>query len=722
MVAKKIRGEMMQQFKSELKMNDRLLSSIYKISSLLTRSTSLDKILTTIVEEASRVFGYTRVGIFLINKDLHLLECKYAIGFRKHEADRAFRFPFDLEKDDCVETLVAKKGKTVYIKDYQKDPRISRLDLKVSALQSRVSTVAVPLKIKKDVIGLLEADKNDEKLNLTQKDIRLFSIFANQASIVIENTRLQEQNKRKIEQLLALQNISKKTSSTLDLKKLFNVIITNALKITRASTCSLFLVDSKRGYLKIASQKGYKGIDIDKFRLEIGEGICGWVAKMGVPLLVREVDKEPRYLEIIGGIKSELAVPLVHEKHVVGVLNLNSYRPAAFAQEDVELLMIFASHTATLIENARLYEEVLTERNFAENILESAPNGVITVDRIGKISSINRRIEEIFEMKREDVVHKNVHEKFVDKITDIVDLALKNYTTVDNREVRINRGGGQQIALGVSSSLLKKSNKEVIGVLLIIRDLTEVKKTEEFIRRVDRLTSLGQLSAGIAHEIRNPLASINFNVQMLSKKMDMDDKIKEIIDDTLAGITRIKRLVRGIHDFAKPGTPSLRQSNITDLIMDSISLLDSQLKKRKIGVNLDIDENVQDMTLDPLKIQQVFINLLINAMDAMPRGGVLTVRTWKENTRSDAVENLAVYISDNGEGIPPENLSKIFDPFFTTKAEGTGLGLSITHKILEQHNAIIETESQVGKGTAFIIRFPIYMSANADVSIQSINS
>lgn len=187
--------------------NEKLLLSIHKISNLLTRPVALDKILTAIVRETSNVFGFSRVAIFLKDRHNDLLECKYLIGFRPHEKERALSMPFNLGKHDCIETMTVKSGKIMYIKDYHNDKRVTEIDLRVSTNNKRVSTLAIPLKIKKDVIGLIEADRDGVKMNVTNKDIKSFSIFANQASIIIENARLQVRNKKRIEQLLSWQEI-----------------------------------------------------------------------------------------------------------------------------------------------------------------------------------------------------------------------------------------------------------------------------------------------------------------------------------------------------------------------------------------------------------------------------------------------------------------------------------------------------------------------------------
>lgn len=226
-------------------------------------------------------------------------------------------------------------------------------------------------------------------------------------------------------------------------------------------------------------------------------------------------------------------------------------------------------------------------------------------------------------------------------------------------------------------------------------------------RRVDRLSSLGQLSAGVAHEIRNPLASINFNIQLLSKRIQPDEKTIRIINNSLAGVERIKGLVKGMLDFSRPAPPQLKRESIHRAVEDAISLMDSQFSKHGIRVVQKLAAEAPDITFDSRQIQQVFVNILLNALQAMPEGGTVTVESRLGGETKELSRYLSVYISDTGAGIPREHFSKIFDPFFTTKPEGTGLGLSIAHKVLEQHGAQIEIRSRVGQGTMFIIRFPI---------------
>jgi two-component system NtrC family sensor kinase len=573
----------------------------------------------------------------------------------------------------------------------------------------RVSTIAVPLKIKKAVIGLITADKGESGLSLTKKDIDTLSTFANQASIIIENARLQEQNQKKIKQLLTLQEISKKTSSTFHLEKLFQVISASALKLTKATSSALLLLDEDGKHLTIASAKGFEPVDREHFRLKVGVGLIGWVAQTGTPALVDDVRNDPRYREIIKGVVSELSVPLMNDKRVTGVLHVGSFDRAAFSEDDLKLLLIFAGHTASLIKNVRLYGQVMTERNFRENILESSPNSVVTINLKKEISSINKRTEEMFHLRRKKVMGVQSSAIFEDDITRIVDLALDHHAVVDNKEIQRVRTDGSLALLGITSSLLRNHQGNLIGAMIILRDLTEEKKTEELIRRIDRLTSLGQLSAGIAHEIRNPLASINFNVQLLAKKAALPETAQNLIKDTQEGIDRIRNLVKGMLDFAKPSRPCLKRDALIRVVRESITLMDSQLKEKRVEVLCALQDNLPEVILDAHQIQQVLVNLLLNGMEAMPEGGTIRISgQWEKKGSRKRCEQIVLQVADQGNGISRDDLPRIFNPFFTTKPEGTGLGLSIVHKILEQHNASVDVSSDKSRGTTFTLRFPIH--------------
>ncbi|NPU85923.1 MAG: sigma-54-dependent Fis family transcriptional regulator [Syntrophaceae bacterium] len=274
MTVKHVTRERIDRYILDAEGKEKLLSSIYKISSLLTKPVTLDRILTEIVKETSRVFGLTRVAIFLKDEESNLLECKYLIGFKPTERERALTRPFRLDRHDCIETSVVKTGTTIFIKDHANDGRITDIDLKISRIHKRVSTLAVPLMIKKDVIGLIEADRNDVKMDLTKSEIKSFSIFANQASIIIENAKLQERNKKRIQQLLSWQEVeTDMVCESGEMKK----VLAQALKIARSYDTTV-LIEGETGTGKeiIARMLHYHSSRVGKPYIRIN---CGAISK-----------------------------------------------------------------------------------------------------------------------------------------------------------------------------------------------------------------------------------------------------------------------------------------------------------------------------------------------------------------------------------------------------------------------------------------------------------
>ena len=536
--------ETIVRLNDELNKRGKILSSVYRISQLLNHPANRDKILQAILVESQKIFGFSRGAILLLNKAEKKLEGKYNIGMTTDEELRAFSCPLWIKTQICRETIAAKTGKTIYTRDVKNDHDLTEFDRKMEKIWKRVSTISVPLKINREVIGVIEGDRIDREMALSKSDIRLFTAFANQASIILEN--------------------------------------------------------------------------------------------------------------------------------------------------------------------ARLYEQLLAERNIAKNILENAPNGILAIDEHKNIRSVNRKAEELLKLGRRKILGKPIFEILRGNIVCLLDDTIDNHRTTHRAEIVNCKKDGTSDIYEVNSSILKNHAGHVSGAILTIQDLTEIKQTEAMLRRVHTLSSLGQMSANIAHEIRNPLASINFNIQNLSKKLMHDQTLQRTLRNTIEGVERIKLVIKQTLDFSKNIQPAMIRGRIHDVLLDSLALIAPQLRKRKIEIKRDLKSDIPDIYFDPHQIQNVFVNLLLNATEAMPRGGIITIRSRIDETyKMNASRWLLLTIKDNGIGIPQENLKRIFDPFFTTKQEGTGLGLSIVHKIIEQHNAFIDVRSRENKGTSFFLGFPL---------------
>jgi two-component system NtrC family sensor kinase len=232
-------------------------------------------------------------------------------------------------------------------------------------------------------------------------------------------------------------------------------------------------------------------------------------------------------------------------------------------------------------------------------------------------------------------------------------------------------------------------------------DVTDKIKMERQLVQADKMASLGTLAAGIAHEIRNPMATINLNTQILLRDLDLDEEHQVYMLDIQKEVKKIERIISEILEFSKPRPAHLVESNINEVVLSVHELTRVQLRKDDLTVHFNLDESLPSVLIDPAQVSQVVINLVINAMQAMPGGGELTITTQMD----PITRRVELLVNDTGVGIPPDNLSKIFDPFFTNKPEGTGLGLAIARQILEKNQAAIHVSSKKGKGTVFRLLF-----------------
>jgi len=329
-------------------------------------------------------------------------------------------------------------------------------------------------------------------------------------------------------------------------------------------------------------------------------------------------------------------------------------------------------------------------------ILDGIEIGVVLLNREGKIIFANKISEKILEHKRDLLVGKRL-------------LSLFPHGA---KEIGMRKGDGQiffhKKGEGVPLKLLivpyHDAQGRERGKVANLQDMTQIYKMQEEILRIDRLAYLGEFSSTLAHEIRNPLAGIKTTAQALSEEFGEDDSRREYLDRIIKEIDRLNDLLRTFFSFAKPRRLDLTSCRIEDIIKEVKGLLAKEAEKMRITIKEVYDGNLPPVPLDANQMQQVFMNLFLNALDAMPVGGTLTVEINKRDSQKGWIQ---VMVKDSGKGIASEHLTKIFDPFFTTKSKGLGLGLTITHKIMEGHGGTIGVESAPGKGSTFILSLPV---------------
>lgn len=347
--------------------------------------------------------------------------------------------------------------------------------------------------------------------------------------------------------------------------------------------------------------------------------------------------------------------------------------------------------------------EIIELKTFNDDILRSVSSGIITVDEQGAITSFNEVAGKILGLDLNDPTSDRSPQ--LGKIKSILHTTLCGADSAANLQLEFyNEKEGRFVFLELHSSLLRNTLGSVIGAIADIRDITRRKRIEEEMVRVEKLASLGELSAGMAHEIRNPLAGMKTSAQVLGKHLNSESDLV-LLNGIIASIDRMNNTVTDLLNFSRPKPSCPAPYSLPELIDETMSMVREKLRKSKIDLALDYEDDLPWAMIDKEQIQQVFLNLALNSMKAMPGGGTLGIAAKKHP--SAGREFLAISFADNGIGIKKEHMSKIFNPFFTTDPKGTGLGLSIVQKLLEKNNGYIQIDSMVEKGTHALILLPI---------------
>ena len=334
---------------------------------------------------------------------------------------------------------------------------------------------------------------------------------------------------------------------------------------------------------------------------------------------------------------------------------------------------------------------------FADEVVASLPVGLIAADPDGRIAFFNHAAEKITGRSRHDAIGRPVSQALGDDSAGLARFFEPGEQIVD-KEMEWSFDGEATIPLSISASGIINEEGSYVGRILILRDLRELKQLQEQVRRQEKLSAIGGLAAGVAHEIRNPLSSIKGLASYFGGKFDEGSEDRETADVLEREADRLNRVVSQLLDFARPSDVKMKNSNVNRLIDHSVSLVRQDAKMKNIAILTEKDENLPEIPLDRDRIAQCLLNLYLNSIAAMDEGGALTVRSMKGPGNGVIIE-----VEDVGRGIESRDMNRIFDPYFTTKASGTGLGLAIVHKIIESHGADISVKSAPGRGTVFTI-------------------
>ena len=552
---------------------------------------------------------------------------------------------------------------------------------------------------------------------------------------------------RRIAEVDALYQAGVVLSQSQELKPLLTRIIRLALDVIGASVGSVMLVDEIRGELLVSASVGLSDEVKKKTRVRIGESIAGHVAQTGEALLIPDISSDPRFAKYSKGnyeTKSLISVPLKIKDRVLGVLNLSDpQHGTVFEENDLRLLATFASQAAIAIDDAENFEQLNKKLNeFA--VLYQLASEITTVDNSQDMTDlIYRSLKQIIDIdfamwlswneraqtlvvnywegvgKKEAGVLRGKEVQLKDKtvyssavrtmavkslINQIPQLrdSIQTFTAVPI----ITKGALHGLfCLGSRREGAFSENDEYIASI-VASQATSIYEQQRAVLSATRLMTMGKMMSEISHDLKKPLTNISGALQIMRDRWPEIAQSDDFFQTAQQEIRRLDELLKELLNFSNPTKYQLEQKKADDLIKRVIRLVENDLKKHKIESMQEFEDDLPGVLVNENEIVEVLLNLIINAVDAMPNGGKLAIRAYSEHKPENNRLYVVLKISDTGAGIAPEHLDRIFDRYFTTKDSGTGLGLAICERIVMAHNGEITVESTPGQGTSFIIKLP----------------
>ncbi len=570
-----------------------------------------------------------------------------------------------------------------------------------------------------------------------------------------------EQLRARCERLELLNQVGHVLHSTLDAQEALQLILREAVRLMRASSGSVVLVNPTSRFLEIQAAHGLPP-DLADFKLPIGVGITGWVARTGKPARVGDVTRDPRYVAVRPGVCSELAVPLLLNNEVRGVLNVDSERADAFTADDQSLLEELALQAARVIQNTWLYEQLRLKARLFESLASVSQTINSTLNLADALSVITREACQLMDAKMASLLLLDEQREWLDLrashgagaaylnksrlnlAESLVGNVVRRCRPIQDENVQTS-GRYHNVAMARQEGLVALLSVplvfggQALGVLNVyrgaphifpneeVRILTALAElsgiaiekarlyerivdVEEQLRQNERLSALGLLAAEVAHEIRNPLTVMKMLFHSLDLKFPPGDPRTQ--DNKIMGekMDHLNRVVEQVLDFARSTEPRLAPVNVNQLLDDLSLLTRHKLRQQRVEVVRELAPQLPAVLGDATQLEQAFLNLTLNAVEAMPEGGRLTITTRalrQPRTRKEPT-HVRIEFTDTGAGMTEEQQQRAFSSLLaTTKAKGTGLGLAIVARVIETHRGEVKVKSELGKGTAFTITLPV---------------
>ena len=493
-------------------------------------------------------------------------------------------------------------------------------------------------------------------------------------------------------------------------EELFEMIVTTSGEVFEVGKLAILIKDRNTPFYSIKSALRIKRDIVEAFKIKEGNGIAGWLSKNGQILAKQNKNVPPAVKEEMELLEAEICIPLFSESDLLGFLSLGKkITGEGFTPSESKFLYMMSNYTALAIQNSCLYRDIIQHREHLSDIMENISSGVLTIDKDGKITSINKSAQNILGVE-EEIIGEDI-QKAGSIIADIMLRTLHDGKIYNRHEIVYP---GKNISLGISTVPLKDDLNKVKGALMIFQNISEVKRLEKELDKAKEEEFWRELAGRIAHGIRNPLVSISTFAQLLPEKKTEEGFVKDYHETVLDSVTKLNYIVNRLETLSDASKITLSSAENINLVLEEVlEEFKEEFKKQNVYLKKNTDNSIPKSLIDSDKMKEVFSNLIRNSLSAMGDGGRLDIETSYDPNKKE----VRVTLKDNGKGIEYENISKLYSPFFTTENKGLGLGLPIVKQIVEKHGGKSNISSIPKKGTTVDIFLPV-MAEQKEAPIQ----
>jgi two-component system NtrC family sensor kinase len=566
----------------------------------------------------------------------------------------------------------------------------------------------IPLIYRRRTIGLVELGRVRTTKALSQTELRLLETMTAQAAVAIEHARLYHEATRRLAEAKVLQEVMVAAASSLDFDRVISGTMGALHRTLGIERLGFFLLTPEGD--NVVAHPATIGFPFDNGdpTIPMEGSAAGWVIRNSKPLLLTDVREAANYYELVPDTLSEICVPVSLNGRVVAVLNAESPRLSAFDLEDLRLFNAIAAELAVALENARLFAEIRAAEANYRDLFDNANDFIFTLDSNLRGSSANKVVLKTTGYQLDEIIGAHATQfippQQVNTLYKILKAHLGSAEAPTPFELTIFGKDKQEILLEVTLRV-RREGRRPVSIHCIARDITHRRELEQQLQQTEKLSAIGKLVAGVAHELNNPLTTI-IGYSSLLQQSDLPVDKQADLNVIFRQAQRARLIVRDLLTFARRFELETKQADLNEIINNSLSLMKPQLQTNAIQVKTILDFGLPLTMADPRQLEQVFINLITNAMHALaaiPEARRLIIESRQVE------DHILLSFADNGPGIPPKIINRIFDPFFSTKqvGEGTGLGLSICFGIISEHKGRIWVENSPAGGAVFYVELPI---------------